>query len=643
MLNTPYGPLSEIDQVDNVHTENSSPSEMAILSPHAIPTDLIEPQATWDRLPQMEDHKNDYGYKQALKPRRSIADKLSSMVERGWVGGDTVCKDDYEFASHTTESTFHIGDTRRDSRSDSLSETRRPKKVPSYSGSLSVSTAETRSESQHSIGQDALHHVKQKEPLRLLNRETQKRSQRQTRHSPAADTTPRSSSESGVHYLKTELAKPTGKRRAWTLHHLGRFTSNYSQIQKEASPTTSLSKSYARNHHSSEPDQESTKSIPPREGSIPKSVFEPLRGEQFHTRSEDLSKATGSRCSGSHAKESSRTASRSTSFFKKFPWYKVALVDKPVIQGLLKEGQGNDKTSRSSRAAQHDPTANQIELSRGVSKSHTLAGCGHEVDENALKTDIPPNQGPINQQAMDARTSHYKQSSQPSLQLMMSPQEMNEQQLLEQSQRALERPQNSHATSFKNTQEGLSGNPHQVVKDVIKRAQSPTGTGLSGRQPRVFPQSGSMDASFESAISGDILRSLQPQWLGVKEHSGMQPYTSSSADSMKQRAHHRPEQGSSGSGTARAEEGLTASRDPDQQLESKVVDLFPECSETWTDSLPPSVHRSDQHEPVHREVKGRGKGIKKIQVTVTFDGAEDLVIEAQLQNKDRHERWRTMA
>lgn len=613
MPNTPSGPLSGTDQYDNARVGNSSPSETVVLSPHAIPTDLIEPQATWNRLPQTEDRTNDYVYEQALKPRGSIADRLSSIVERGWGEGDTFCKDD---------------DARRHSRSDLLSETSRQKKLPPYSGSLSVSTAELRSESQHSSGQDALRYVKQKEPLMLMNRESEKRRQRKVKRSPAIHATPRSSSDSGLHYLKTKLANPEGKRRAWTLNPFGQLISNHSQIQQEASPTV------WPNHSDSEPDHESPESTPPHEGSIPKSGLEPtIRWES----SEALAKTTASRRSTSNAKESTRSSSRSASFFKKFPWYKVALVNKqPVIQDLFKEGQGIDRTSESTRPAQQDPTANQVGLLRGVSKSHMPAGSGHELDENALKSKTPSNQGPMNQQAMDARTSYHKVSSKASLQLMTSPQEMNERQLLEQSQNALERPQYSQATSFKTTQDRLSGNSHQVVKDVVERTQSSTGTGLSGTQTRASPRPGSMNTRFESAMSGNILQSLESQWPGVKEHSGMQAYTSSSADSTKRHADSRPEQGSSAFRAAKAEEGFAASAHPSQQLGLKAVNLSPARLETCTDSLPAS--RSDQDGRVHREVKGKGKkGIKKIQITISFDGAEDLVIEAQPQSKDGQE------
>lgn len=629
MPNTPSSPLSGTDQYNNARVEKSSPSEMVILSPHAIPTDLIDPQATWNRLPQLpqtEDRTNDYVYEQALKPRGSIADRLSSMVERGWEGGDTFCKDDDEFASHTTKSKSHIGDARRHSRSDFLSETSRQKKLPSYSGSLSVSTAELRSESQHSSGQDALRYVKQKAPLISMNQDSKTRRQRQVKRSPAIDATPRSISDSGVRYLKTELANPKGKRRAWTLHHFGQLISNHSQIQQEASPTV------WPNHRDGKPDHESPESTPPHKGSIPKSGLEPTihRDEQFHPTSKTRPKLTASRRSSSNAKESTRTSSRSTSFFKKFPWYKMALVNKqPVVQDLLQEGQGNDRTSESTRAAQQDPTANQVGLSRGVSKSHTPAGSGHELDENALKSKTPSNQGPMNQQAMDARTSYHKVSSEASFQLMTSPQEMNERQLLEQSQRALERPVYSQATSFKTTQDRLSGNSHQVVKDVVERTQSSTGTSLSGRQARASPRPGSMSANFELAMSGDILRSLQSQWPVVKEHSGMQAYTSSSADSTKRRADSRPKQGSPGSGAARAEDGFTASPDPSQQLGLKVVNLSPARLETCTDSLPAS--RIDQDGPVHREAKGKGKkGIKKIQITISFDGVRTFRSKSSL-------------
>lgn len=643
---TPHGQLSEVDQVHNVPVEHLSLSEKTILGPHAIQPDLIEPRAIWNCLPQTENHNNDYSHEQALKPRGSIADKLDSMVEQGWLGGDAFGKVyDDELESHTTESKFQIRDARRDSGSDSLSDMPRLTKMPSYSESASVLSVKTRSESQLWTGQTTPRHVKQKEPGTFVYRLPQKRIQRRAKRSPAINTTQRSGSDSGVHYPRTEFAPPTGKRRAWTLHHLGRSTSNHSLVQREASPT--VWPSDARDHCGSEQDHGSTKSPPScGEGSISKSDFDPtmLRDEKRRQDSAPISNVNGLRRSSSNTKESTRSASRSTSFFRKFPWYKVALVDKQtLVQDLSKAGRGNDRGSRSNRDAQHDPASNLIELSRGVSKSQREYG--HEEDENAPKPKAPTNQGPTDEQAVDAIKSYHEASSQSSLQLMTSPQEKSERQLLEQIQSAPERPQPSEATTLKMTEEWLSRNPHQVVKEVSGHAQSPTRTVPPGTQPRFPSPSGSMDVSFESPISGDVLRSLQPQWPAVKEYSRMQSssYPSSHAISTKLSGDNRAEHGTPSSGTARPEHESTTSLNSSHEFRSKAINLSPKSVGTEADLLPASVHKSDQHGPVRRELKGRGKGIKKIQVTVTFDGAEELVIEATLKKKDGQEHWRTMA
>lgn len=632
---TPYGPILEVNQADKVPVEKSLPSENAILSPHAIQIDLVEPRATWNCLPQTQDF-NEYSHEQALQPRGSIADGLASMVERGWVGGDTFGQNhsDDEIVSHTM---FHISDTRLDSRSDSLSEMPRSKKVPSYSGSLSVSTAETRSESQHSIGQDTPPRVKQKEPRTFLNRGSQKRRQRQTKCSPSVDITQRSGSDSGVRYLKNELANPTGKRRAWTLHHPGRSTSTHSQTQRQVLPT--IGPSHARDHRSSEQDRHSMKSQPSREGSTPKSGFDltMLGDEELRQNSAALSKMPGSRRSSSNTKESTRSVSRSASFFKKFPWYKVALIDKrPVVQDVSKGRCGNDRTSRSTRAAQHDPISNQSELPRDFSKPHALVECIQEQDGNAPKIKTPTDQGPIDRKTEDSVTSSYnKTCSQPSLQLMTSPPEI---------QRVPEHSRDLHGPSSTIAEERLPEYSHQVIKDVIGHAQSPTRTSSSGTQPRLSSHSGSIDASFESPTPGDVLQSLQPQWPEEKEHSRMQSYNSSCAHATKLPANSRPKQRSSDSGTARPEQESAAAPNHSHQLRSKVVNMFPKRVGTWTDSMPANVHKSDQNGPARQEVKERGKGIKKIQVTVTFDGAEELVIEATMKRRDEQEElWRTMA
>ena len=637
---TPPGPPSELDQVDDVPVRNSLPSEKSILSPHAIQADLIEPQAPLNCLPQAEDHNNDYIHEQAVKPRGSIADKLDSMVEQGWVGGDTFGKvySDDEFASHAIDSNFEIRDTRLDSRSDCLNEIPRLEKVPSYSECLSDSNAEMRSESHHSTGQGSQPHVEQKEPRNFVYHVSQKGRKREVKRSHAMNTPQRSSSDSGAQYLKTEFATQKGKRRAWTLQHLGRSTSDHSHIQPAASP--GIWPSYAWDHR-----RRSMKLPPSRERSISKSGVDltMLRDEQPGQDSTTLSKVSGSRRSSVNTKASTQSASRSASFFKKFPWYKVALVDKqPMVYTSSKGGCRNNRTSRAVRAAHDDPTFNQIELSQGGSKPHTLVECGDETDENRQKTKAPLHQVPIDQQAIDAMTSYYKASSQSSLPLMVSPQEMNEREFPEQVVRASKYPEDSHSTCLNIGEDRPPQYPHQVLKDMVEHADSPIRTGRFGMQPTVSLESGSSDARFESSITGDVLQSFQPQGPEVKEHSCLQPYTSDSKP-MNLHADRRLKKGSFGSEIASAEEVSTARFNLSHGPRSDVVNFTPKRLGSGTGSLPASVQRSDQHGPGHREAQGGGKGIKKIQVTVTFDGAEDLLIEATLTKKDGQERWRTMA
>ena len=61
------------------------------------------------------------------------------------------------------------------------------------------------------------------------------------------------------------------------------------------------------------------------------------------------------------------------------------------------------------------------------------------------------------------------------------------------------------------------------------------------------------------------------------------------------------------------------------------------------------VHPSPASAPVNaspksvrRESKASNRSIKKIQVTIIFDGAEELVIDARLQRKGDSGDWRTL-
>ena len=632
---TPYESVSKVDRVDTVPAENSSPAETYILSPHAIQADLVEPRATWSCLPQTEDRNNDYIREQALKPRGSIADKLGSMVEHGWVGGDTfgIFNREGGFASHTTESKYQIGDTRLNSGSDLLHEMPRLKKISS-SSDFSASTAETRSEMQHSTGHTTPPHRKREEPKSFVHYGSQKRRKRQMKRSSVVQTPQRSSSDFGVRHLKTELANPHRKRRARTMQYLGHSACMHSSPQPEA--PLSIWPSHTWDYRSNRQGHESTKSLPSRGCSTLHSAFDMtmMRDEHLDLDSPDLLKDTDTRCSSPNTKESARSTSRSTSFFRKFPWYKVALVDKqPVIHSLSKGDCGN-RTSRITRVDQHDP---QIELSQHFSKPYTPTESTHGEGENRPTTRTPPPQDPISQHAINTTTSYYRASRQPTLQLVTSPQEMNEQKAPEKIQKALERPQESYPTSFTVGDEHLSKSPSLIVNDVTGHAQRAKLTGLSSTQPRDPSQSGSIDASFESPRQEGVLQSFQFQGPKTKQHSHKQSYTSSQKKSTKLRADTRLEKGSASSETSRPQDEFSAGPSLDRQPRSEVVNFPPKRLGNGTSSLPTSVHGIDQEGPPRREVQGGGKGIKKIQVTVTFDGAEELVVEAMLKTH-RQER-----
>ena len=620
------------DDVDDIPVVNSLPSEKSILSPHAIKADLVEPQATWNSVSQTEGRHDDYSREQASKPRGSIADKLGSMVERGWVGGDRFGKvyGDDDLVFDTTESNLQISDTRVDSRTDTVEEMHRLRQVPSYSRSLSLSNTENRSESQHSDGQSSSLQVKVKKLRECMNQSPQKRVKREVKRSHALNSPQRSGSDAGV---PTELAVRNGKRRAWTLHHFRRSESNHHGIQSGASPASWTN--YAWDHHSSEQGHGSIESPPSREGSVAKSGFD-LNMPRDEWLSHDLtapSKRNRSRRSSANTKSSTRSGSRSTSFFKRFPWYKVALVDKqPVAYSLSKGVCSDNRTSTTTQAAYPDSDPNIIELSRGVSKSATPIECGGEEDDNRSDSKPAQPQGAINQQAIDAMTSSYTAYSQPSLQPMIFPLEMNEQQAPKPIHRVIEHPNGSHNASFKVGEE-RSRYPDQLPKDAVRPGHGSARAARSRTQLQAS-QSGSIDASSQLPVAGELLPSFSPKGPEMMEQSRIQSHASSHATSSDKGLIRK----SSGSETARPKEGISARPSFSHGPRSDMASLTRTYSGKGTRSLPAHVERSDQHGPMPRESQGGGKGIKKIQVTVTFDGAEDLVVEATLRKRDRHEQ-----
>ena len=626
------------DGVDDVPVLNSLPSEKSILSPHAIKADLVEPHATWKCLSQTEDRNDDYVREQASKPRGSIADKLGSIVERGWVGGDVFGKvyGDDDLVFDTTESNFQTSDTRVNSRTDPVEEMHRFKQVSSYRRSLSLSSTENRYESQYLEGQSTLPQVKQKNPREYLSQSPQKRGKREMERSHALNSPQRSSSDAGV---QTELAMRNGKRRAWTLHHFRRSESNHRGIQPEASSASWTN--YVWDHHSSKQGHGSTELPPSHEGSVENSGFNLSmpRDERLSHDSSALSKRNRSRRSSANTKSSTRSVSRSTSLFKRFPWYKVVLVDKqPVTYNFSKGVCSDNRTSTAIQAAYPDSSPNIIELSRGVSKSPMPIECGDEGDDHGSDPKPVQPQGAINQQTIDAITSCYTAYSQPSVQPMISPLEMNEQQAPKQIHRVIEHPRGSHEASLKVGEE-RSRYPDQLSKDLVRQEHGSARAGRLRTQPKASSQSGSLDASLQLPVAGEVLQSFYTEAPEIMQQSRIQSHTSSHAASSDKGLEKRP----SGSETARPKEGLSARPSLSHGPRSHVASLTPKYLGKGTRSLPANVERSDQHGPMPREFQGGGKGIKKIQVTVTFDGAEDLVVEARLRKRDRREQSKTTA
>ena len=427
---TPSGILSDDDQIGSGPMKVSSLSGEAILSPRAIQIDLVEAHATWSPFPQGDNRGNRYFRQQVLKPRASIADKLVSMVEQGWAEDDPFGKGygDNEVLTHALRSESYPRDSRADRGDDSLSQKVGLRKALSHTESYPLQTATGR------------HAPPRFEPKTFVSRGLQKQTQLQAKRSPAVNLNQRSNSDFGVYYLESESAVPTREQRTWTLPLLDRLTSKQGHIQRDSAPT--LWPDHIRGHPSSAQGLESTRAPPSGKGAIPHPGFDfPVLGdEQLPQDFTAVSKVTGSRRSSSNTKGSTQSASRRTSFFKRFPWYKVALVDKqPEVQDSLKEGRKNYKAVRSTRATQHDPTSSQIELLPGASNSHTLVGYGYEKNDNATKTGTPKNQGLIGQQAPNALTSYYESSIQSSIQQTTSPQEMNTWRVLEQTNKAPER------------------------------------------------------------------------------------------------------------------------------------------------------------------------------------------------------------
>lgn len=625
--NTTSALLTNFDHNEHTPVERMSAtgqqpfSTEGILSPHAIPPNLVEPSSSWGHLAHDTKFEYDGNLQQDIRPRRSIAEKLGSMVERGWVGCDVFGKFyDDRCTPEDVPSQSDVGDLKTNRRSQSLGEESRLAEPQSHEPPVDPtirypvdSTVTTEGELCDSVVHIVPHAVEgQLKPL--ADYDTQQASHITTPPN-AMDNVLRNSAD-----IEPNCPNTATPRWGWSLHHAGLSKGIHNrQVQGRDTCATN-----ATRRRSSDQDLELVNLSPSPEKKASDSGFNPIaaQDDRQSQRSIASSHTSSSRRVSASTNQSVKSASRSTSLFKKWPWYKVVLMNKDQV--LPNSPTREDASSMNEGDTQHGLRLDDAtRYPRDASMKHTLTECGHpaEVDE-------PNAEVASGQRAGLLKDVNLSQYFSPSLKLNIWSQGTDEQRLSQQTQKlvnSLHTPGLPAGTSETSVETLLEGRPDWPT-NPSERSQVTMEAGPERIEARAFPTSALKDANSASESFGNLNATRYP---GKTRASRTESHPSSDAHSVKPQSDARFELQSSAAVPARPELEVTAHIS--QQSRSERIRWSSQYSEKCTSSSSASLQADAIYEPVHREIKARSNGIKKVQVTVTFDGADHLVIEANLQ------------
>ena len=404
----------------------------------------------------------------------------------------------------------------------------------------------------------------------------------------------------------------------FSLQHLTRLRSSQSQNFEldTISPTHSLTR------RSGEQDRKAINHLLSSGNTVSPSKQRPAahQNEQQGQSSESISLARSLRRASTNTTLSTRSAKRSTSWFKKYRFL-PKLVDSdnpPLLWDFSKSQSKGTAIDKAKSNAQHDAPLHLDRYPQDASKAQNLADGGHEDEDGETSVLEAPetnvNVGPMPQGA-----------SSDSVQVVAASQETDKQHKWEQFQI---RAKTSRAFGLQGTDSEASidsqeRKPVGELEHFTECFHNPLPEHSPPRSKRPS-KTNSTDRTYATAASPEQ-RLPEPT-----QRSPMSSQTSTPTASVRLRLDGSPELGLSPPGTEAPRPKSPA--DPPQRRVSEMV-VHPSLASAPVNASPKSVRR---------ESKASNRSIKKIQVTIIFDGAEELVIDARLQRKNGSGDWRTL-
>ena len=637
-INLPESSASRPPHSDAVAIEDSTtigrrtPSEDGILSPRAIPASLAEPSKVWKDISQTGSYDNDNSHNQNLRPKRSIADRLGSMVERGWVGCDVFGKAHNRREASDSIAGESTPNQRVKRRSRSLVEHRQGRsplplkrhrscshrRVASNTRKSSIEKLSDENDDNHySLGEHT-----QPTPVHEAVRGITVRKRG----------TQRSSSDAELYGEENCASSTSGRRRGWSLRHLGRLRRSQSQ-QIELEPINSghgSSQGHEKqdrktiNHFLSSGNTRREQEQKPQE----------FPDDQQDQGSEITSITPSSRRASTNTTHSARSATRSGSWFKKYRFLpKLVPADStPALWDFSNANSNGSAAIRANGDSQQDSSVQSDQHEAGDSKTRSLPR--HEFEEAEIKIDASlmetfVSKGPGTTDKVETMAQNVSPHS-IELRIMASPRGSEGSGMSEQI-KSLIKPTPTSCPLFVDAESPLRKQERSPPKqvDYFSEYREHPLTTPSPTQVKHPTKSGGTDVTLATAVpsesNGEEVTQLSP--MGSQAST---PTASMTFRLEKSLGWVSPVLSHDNTPRRRS------SKASPQRLDSDVTELPLGRAVDPTQSSP-QVDEATQ--TVGRGRRVSEKKIKKIQVTITLDGAEELVIEAKLQRRAGWEAW----
>ena len=603
-----------------------TPSEDGILSPRAIPASLAEPSKGWRDMSQTGSYDNDNSHNQNLRPRRSIADRLGSMVERGWVGCDIFGKahNSREVSESIAGESTHKERVKRRSRSLEQPQQRtRPlslKRHRSFSDSRVATNAQKSSVERISDeDSDILYPLGKYTPptpvqdaMRGIN--VRKRGAQ------------RSSSDAELYREENCASSSSGRHRMWSLRHFSRLQRSQSQ-QFELEP---ISSGHSSSQGHGKQDRKTINHFlssgnTKRE---PKQEPQALLDDQQDQGSETTSLTPTSSRASITTSHSARSATRSGSWFKKYRFLpKLVPTDNSLaLWDFSNEDPNGSAAIRATGDSQQDSPVQSNQHEAGDNKTSSLRR--HGFEEADSKTDAS-----LMDSGMTDKAEAMPQNGSPrsiELRITTSPQG-SESSLMSEQMKTLIEPPIISCPLFADAESPLRNQEHYPPNQVdylSEHGEYPLPP-LSPTQSKHSSRSRGTNTTLATVVS------CKTNGEGVRRHSPMDSQASTPIAQTKLRLEKSLDLISLALSHGNTPTRGSSTTSP-QRLDSDIIELPLEHPADPTQSSP-QVDEATQ--TVGKGRRASEKKIKKIQVTITLDGAEELVIEAKLQRRAGWEGW----